>query len=263
MEWKFVVRSRMKENSKTDGSWKLFFIFFIIFVGMVMVFIHCHKSDEALIIPKETAKENAPFDMEESALITKSLEHAMTNLDRLINIRFWLYAFYFAMISALLTLFSQSKNDFAGHRLLIMFAAVLGQLVIILQLIISSQIAGNYNGIHYILGSVDFIRVQHAINDSLKSIHKIYFLPEKYPYLLIILFLSAANTAIFLYGIGAKWLKEKLIKLITIIVFSFLLAYSIFVIFSMRDFRSEYHLQLETWIKYQEEAQNKSNMNSP
>jgi len=208
-------------------------------------FSNINNDSSVLDVKQDTLEELLPE--EDIKLIEIYLNHLITHLGHLINIRFWLYAFYFAMMSALLTAYSTSrfKKSTEFYNLLCIVSGILGQIVVLLLIINSSQIAGNYNNIHFILQKTDVVNIFVSIAEKIKESDTWYFQPEAHPFLPAIATIFLANISLVIFGIRDRlkvneqslknWMRGG-----AVFVFIIVSAYIFFTYISMNDFRKLY-----------------------
>jgi hypothetical protein len=112
--------------------------------------------------------------MDNLEIFLKFADHGIQNLARLHNIRHLIYGLYFAMLATFISIFiahspDQTVNSSNLIQYLPLIAAIMGQALIILQLIISLQIHTNYDGLQEIFDSVPAIKIK---NERIKTSSK-------------------------------------------------------------------------------------------
>ncbi|MBU1626774.1 hypothetical protein KKB18_05330 [bacterium] len=175
------------------------------------------------------------------ALLTKIIDHIMENLNRYWRVRFWLYGFYFAMISALLgfyfsgNLVGEGADDKTDK--LFLFAAAIGQLCVLIQIIISFLIRGAYDSLALFFNQIKSIRILNQI--SLETNSHWTSCIVNYPYSPLLFFLFLINIALFLRGFFGDppkwnwvevWFDSAIYLLLLFVIFSLLSVFHYFLL---------------------------------
>jgi hypothetical protein len=144
-----------------------------------------------------------PEDQDQKQLLDFFLKHAESNLDRLNRMRQALYTLYYALIGAFLSIYYTK----ASHPELLLFASLAGTVIVIMQIMISFEIASNHQGLNYIFHNIKIVNQLNSIRD--KTLEKSFLL--QHPYSLALFMINCANlTLIILFGyfIGASHLNK-------------------------------------------------------
>jgi hypothetical protein len=185
-----------------------------------------------------------------SDLTLKFIEHLMANIDRYYNARFAMYGLYFAIIGTVLTIyFTKNINgsDSIKKRIneLFIYTSIIGQIIIILQLIISFQIEGNYATLNLIFNKVDFISKLSQFGDDLRNDWHYY--PIKWPFALPLIAMYIANIALFYFGCRAKKIRKYVIHFVVFCITVLVIG----ILSNMHSFSSSYKSMINKYLKTQ------------
>lgn len=138
--------------------------------------------------------------MKNLEMTLKWADHSIKNLARWHNIRHLIYGLYFAMLSTFIPIFLANRSE---NHILLIAGAIMGQGLLVMQLIISVHIQLNHDGIEEILK--DAYKNTELTNKIDKLIEKYKILRR--PFSVALFLMYAANLA--LIGMGSYEVRCK------------------------------------------------------
>jgi len=135
------------------------------------------------------------LEIKDTELTKKFIEHLMMNLERLIKVRLLLYGLYITAISTLMTLYFTINPTGAGPKGLFIIGSLVGELIVVMQIIISIQIQSSYATLDLIFNNIIIVNEINEIANDIKS--KRLAVLMKHPYAFALVLIHAANAYLF------------------------------------------------------------------